>query len=338
MRKVATTMFTVSRQAERGAYLHYTKWADLVAAAQNVTFYKGDFDEPYADITFYNGVWYMCTSTYTVKPTNGNNPSATTNRWALSANAKFVATEIFFANKALVNNLQVSELVAVNGLGEVTASITADNGTLKCENIVANSGTIGCLTVTPTRLGMTVVGDGSDIGTAKTDITIGRVAVSGQYAEAVMSGIGGPAIYVNMGSGATQEAVFIANHGTGPAIKVYAGNTELCGLSLGIKAYGSSYDCSNGFDFSVFIGTSSSADQDFILPTPSSTYKGKVVIVKATGGKGITVYSGSKTAQSNFIEGGSGNLANSKGVSDHSYFFVCVPKGTTYKWCCFCCD
>ena len=103
--------------------------------AAGVAYMQGALGEPFIDIVNFGGTWYRCLRSHTsasqLTPSN-------TNYWEAASGFKFIATDIFFADKAKINNL-VADYIQTDAKGsprvEMHGSVAQFFGTLSTPSI-----------------------------------------------------------------------------------------------------------------------------------------------------------------------------------------------------------
>lgn len=146
----ATGCINVTEKGEKGAIERPRKWEDIPSGD---SLQCGADGEMYIDIVFYNDSWYQCIKSHTKG--NGVVPTNTIYYKSISDYQR-LATNIFLAHKAFINNLQVGDvLIEKNGQKLLVANedgIECNQGTFKNVNVTgkvdATSGSIGNLKIT----------------------------------------------------------------------------------------------------------------------------------------------------------------------------------------------
>lgn len=146
----ATGYISVVEKGEKGATERPRKWEDI---PNGDSLQCGAPGEQWLDIILYGGSWYQCIKSH-IKG-NGVVPTNTIYYKAIS-DYKRLATDIFLANRAFINNLQVGDvLIQKDGKTLFVANedgIECNQGTFKnvsvSGKIDATSGSIGNLKIT----------------------------------------------------------------------------------------------------------------------------------------------------------------------------------------------
>lgn len=146
----ATGYISVVEKGEKGAIERPRKWEDIPSVD---TLQCGAPGEAYIDIVLYNDSWYQCVKSHTkgdgVYPTN-------TEYYKSITDYQRLATNLFLANRAYVNNLVVNDVLIKDSAGNTTLSANKDGiecnqGTFKNVNVTgevnATSGKIAGLSV-----------------------------------------------------------------------------------------------------------------------------------------------------------------------------------------------
>lgn len=137
MKRVATAPFTVSQlipgpQGDQGnpgstgavgPYIYMTKFLNDPIGT---VYYNGKGStHPYANITYYNGLWYRFTSTANngqmTKTASSKVPSADTGsngHWTVANNPAFIATEIIFSERGYIELLQSQSIKVMDESGQ----------------------------------------------------------------------------------------------------------------------------------------------------------------------------------------------------------------------------
>ena len=104
---------SVYQKGDNGAPLIPLMWEDL-----NVGYmvYSGTDGEITTNIVLYKGLWYRCMVTHAIK--SGETPASDNVRWTLMNNFKNVATELFFATLAYIQNLLLNNAKAGYQVGD----------------------------------------------------------------------------------------------------------------------------------------------------------------------------------------------------------------------------
>lgn len=130
----ATGFLSVVEKGEKGAIERPRKWEDIPSGD---SLQCGAAGEAYIDIVLYNDSWYQCIKSH-IKG-NGVVPTNTIYYKSISDYQR-LATNIFLANKAFINNLQVGDvLIEKNGQKLLVANedgIECNNG--KFNNVEVN--------------------------------------------------------------------------------------------------------------------------------------------------------------------------------------------------------
>lgn len=100
-------------KGDNGAPLIPLRWEDL-AIGDKV--YSGNNGEITTNIVLYNRFWYRCMVTHTIK--TGETPDNDSGEWELMNNFKNVATELFFATLAYIQNLLLNNAKAGYQVGD----------------------------------------------------------------------------------------------------------------------------------------------------------------------------------------------------------------------------
>ena len=137
---------SIYEKGDNGAPLIPLRWEDL-AIGDKV--YSGNNGEITTNIVLYNGLWYRCMVTHTIK--TGETPDNDSGKWELMSNFKNVATEIFFATLAYIKNLLLNNAKAgyqngntfvptieFNEKGEVTLYGVGSNSAKKTVKITSD--------------------------------------------------------------------------------------------------------------------------------------------------------------------------------------------------------
>lgn len=146
-------------KGDNGAPLIPLRWEDL---AIDDKVYSGNNGEITTNIVLYNGFWYRCMVTHTIK--TGETPDNGSSDWELMSNFKNVATELFFATLAYIKNLLLNNAKAgyQNGNTFVPTIEFNEKGEVTLYGVGNNSAQ---RTVTITSKGIMV----SQVGGAETD-------------------------------------------------------------------------------------------------------------------------------------------------------------------------
>lgn len=133
-------------KGEKGASLRGPQaWSDLSVGYQ---FYQGKNSEEYKDIVLYNGNFYSCIKTHVKSATNypGGTEDTSNGYWKVSENFELIATKVFFAKLAQIDNLEIGDHINIkdkNGVIVLVANkdgLTCKQGTF--ENITIGSGCV----------------------------------------------------------------------------------------------------------------------------------------------------------------------------------------------------
>lgn len=99
-------------------------------------FYKGDSGDPQVDVVYYNGKYYRCIKTFTLEEKATQAPTVT-EYWSEFESYSNIATELFLADEASIENLLLNKAKAKNSsTGEVTVTIDGDTGILTAKGAV----------------------------------------------------------------------------------------------------------------------------------------------------------------------------------------------------------
>lgn len=100
-------------KGDNGAPLIPLRWDDLAIGDM---VYSGNNGEITTNIVLYRGLWYRCMVTHAIK--SGETPDSDNVRWTLMNNFKNVATELFFATLAYIQNLLLNNAKAGYQVGD----------------------------------------------------------------------------------------------------------------------------------------------------------------------------------------------------------------------------
>lgn len=104
---------SVYQKGDNGAPLIPLRWDDLAIGDM---VYSGNNGEITTNIVLYRGLWYRCMVTHAIK--SGETPDSDNVRWTLMNNFKNVATELFFATLAYIQNLLLNNAKAGYQVGD----------------------------------------------------------------------------------------------------------------------------------------------------------------------------------------------------------------------------
>lgn len=119
-------------KGEKGASLRGPQaWSDLSVGYQ---FYQGKNSEEYKDIVLYNGNFYSCIKTHVKSATNypGGTEDTSNGYWKVSENFELIATKVFFAKLAQIDNLEIGDHINIKDKNGVIVLVANKDG-LTCK-------------------------------------------------------------------------------------------------------------------------------------------------------------------------------------------------------------
>ena len=119
-------------KGEKGASLRGPQaWSDLSVGYQ---FYQGKDGEEYKDIVLYNGNFYSCIKTHVKSATNypGGTEDTSNGYWKVSENFELIATKVFFAKLAQIDNLEIGDHINIKDKNGVIVLVANKDG-LTCK-------------------------------------------------------------------------------------------------------------------------------------------------------------------------------------------------------------
>lgn len=222
----AIGFISVVEKGEKGAVERPRKWEDIPSGD---SLQCGAEGERYIDIIFYGNNWYQCIKSHTkgdgIYPTN-------TEYYKSITDYQRLATNLFLANRAYINNLVVNDVLIKDSAGNTTLSANKDGiecnqGTFKNVSIAgkidATSGSIGNLKITD-QLYSSNTGEGS-VKITPTSIEVGGAGdgwANGSLISFNASGISSFAKFHGIGSNpvVTINNGLVNGYGGGPTLKL----------------------------------------------------------------------------------------------------------------------
>lgn len=120
------------QKGEKGASLRGPQaWSDM---PDNYTFYQGKDGEEYKDVVLYNGNYYSCIKTHVKSATNypGGTEDTSNGYWKVSENFELIATKVFFAKLAQIDNLEIGDHINIKDKNGVIVLVANKDG-LTCK-------------------------------------------------------------------------------------------------------------------------------------------------------------------------------------------------------------